>query len=453
MAPGNDTVGPSIGSSEARRPAAPGRRPSCGPVPGSGEPSSDGVSARLVGELRDRFRRRVRGGDPSHRLVADRRARRDRARSVGRLRSRWPSAPASMRQARAIGGRVAPPALGSRWAAASNRRIEPATAALSDPIAPRIGIRTTKSQRRRTAGDEALALAADDDRERPAQVRLAGGERRVGLGARRPAGRGRGGPTRAPGQVVDGAQEQVLDGARRGLDRGRAQRRLAVGREDDAVDAGRLGAPQERADVLGILERVEDEDERRLAALDGPGEDRRRASANAAARRRGRRPGGRRTRRAPSASRPRPRRSGSAGSSRGGRAARAPGGVAGRRAAGGPARRATNASSTGRRPATSELLPGTRGSAAAARASAPVVPRRPLGVGRKPAADRTGVVRRRGRGPAAGAVVGRPTGRHAGSYGAGRQGGRDPLGLDRRPGRGSLGRGATGAGATRSAIE
>ena len=41
---------------------------------------------------------------------------------------------------------------GSRWAAASNSRIEPATAALSDPIAPRIGIRTSRSQRRRTAG-------------------------------------------------------------------------------------------------------------------------------------------------------------------------------------------------------------------------------------------------------------------------------------------------------------
>ena len=77
----------------------------------------------------------------------------------------------------------------------------------------------------------------------------------------------------APGQVVDRAEQQVLDGAGRGLDRGRAERRLAAGREDDAVDARRLGASQQRADVLGVLERIEDEDERRLAALGRPGED------------------------------------------------------------------------------------------------------------------------------------------------------------------------------------
>ena len=39
------------------------------------------------------------------------------------------------------------------------------------------------------------------------------------------------------------------------------------------MDAGRLRAAQQRADVLGVLERVEDEDERRLAPLDRPGED------------------------------------------------------------------------------------------------------------------------------------------------------------------------------------
>ena len=38
-------------------------------------------------------------------------------------------------------------------------------------------------------------------------------------------------------------------------------------------DPGGLGTAQERAHVLGILERVEDEHERRLAALDCPGED------------------------------------------------------------------------------------------------------------------------------------------------------------------------------------
>ena len=46
-----------------------------------------------------------------------------------------------------------------------------------------------------------------------------------------------------------------------------------MGGEDRAVDARRLGGAQERPDVLGILERVEHEDERRLVALLGQGED------------------------------------------------------------------------------------------------------------------------------------------------------------------------------------
>jgi hypothetical protein len=46
-----------------------------------------------------------------------------------------------------------------------------------------------------------------------------------------------------------------------------------VGREEDTVDAGRLGRSKEGADVLGILERVEHEHEGRLAALHGPRED------------------------------------------------------------------------------------------------------------------------------------------------------------------------------------
>ncbi len=39
------------------------------------------------------------------------------------------------------------------------------------------------------------------------------------------------------------------------------------------MHAGRFRAPKERADVLGILERVEHEDERRLAPLDCAGQD------------------------------------------------------------------------------------------------------------------------------------------------------------------------------------
>ena len=75
------------------------------------------------------------------------------------------------------------------------------------------------------------------------------------------------------GQVIDGAEQEMLDGAGRCLDGGRAERSLATGREDDPVDPGRLGAAQQRPDVLRVLERIEDEDERRLAALLRPGQD------------------------------------------------------------------------------------------------------------------------------------------------------------------------------------
>ena len=102
------------------------------------------------------------------------------------------------RRVAAAGPRGRSPCPASRWATAANSRIEPATAAFSEPIAPRIGIRTATSPRRRTAGDEALALAADDDRERPAQVGLGGGQRRVGLGGGDPQARGSGGPTGRP---------------------------------------------------------------------------------------------------------------------------------------------------------------------------------------------------------------------------------------------------------------
>ena len=67
---------------------------------------------------------------------------------------------------------------------------------------------------------QALALAADDDRQRPAQVGLTGGQRRVRLGAGDPqavgveVGQG-------ARQVVDRAEEEMLDRAGRGLDRGR----------------------------------------------------------------------------------------------------------------------------------------------------------------------------------------------------------------------------------------
>ena len=65
----------------------------------------------------------------------------------------------------------------------------------------------------------------------------------------------------------------MLDRACRCLHGGWSERRLAVGREDHPVDASRFCAPEERPDVLWILERVEREDEWRLAALRRAGED------------------------------------------------------------------------------------------------------------------------------------------------------------------------------------
>ena len=43
-------------------------------------------------------------------------------------------------------------------------------------------------------------------------------------------------------------------------------------REDHAVDSCRLSTAQQRADVMRILERIQDKDEWRLAPLGGPGE-------------------------------------------------------------------------------------------------------------------------------------------------------------------------------------
>ncbi len=119
---------------------------------------------------------------------------------------------------------------------------------------------------------QALAFAPDDDHKRSAQVALTSRQGRIGLRARdaQPA------PVEIgerAAKVADRAEQEVLHGACGRFDRGRRQRRLPAHREDHAMDAGRLSASQERSDVLGILERVEDQHERRLAALGGPGQD------------------------------------------------------------------------------------------------------------------------------------------------------------------------------------
>ena len=118
---------------------------------------------------------------------------------------------------------------------------------------------------------QALALAADHDGEWPAHVGIASGERSPGFGTENP---------QTPhmeigqrtGEVVDGAQEQVLDSSRGCLDRGGCQRRLPMCGKEHAVDARSLGAAKERANVLGVLERIEREHEGRLTSLDRPRE-------------------------------------------------------------------------------------------------------------------------------------------------------------------------------------
>ena len=119
---------------------------------------------------------------------------------------------------------------------------------------------------------KALALAADDDRQRPSEIRLAGGQWGAGLRtddtqAAEPQIR------QGARQVVDGTKKQVLDCSRGRLHGRRAQRRLAMRRKDHAVHPGGFRASQQRADVLGILERVEGQHEGRLGPLDAPGQD------------------------------------------------------------------------------------------------------------------------------------------------------------------------------------
>ena len=135
-----------------------------------------------------------------------------------------------------------------------------------------MGILTTKSHRRRTADPQPLALVTDHQRDGTAKIRLAVGERGVRL---------RADDAHAPhvevreraGQIVDGHEQEVLDRARGRLHRRRGERCLAPSREEDSVDAGGLGAAQQAAEVLRILERVEHEDERGLTPLDGAGKD------------------------------------------------------------------------------------------------------------------------------------------------------------------------------------
>jgi hypothetical protein len=68
-------------------------------------------------------------------------------------------------------------------------------------------------------------------------------------------------------KIVERNQQQVLHGACRRLDRRGADRRRAAFGKEDSVDASRVRSAQQRADVLWILERVEDEHERDFPAF------------------------------------------------------------------------------------------------------------------------------------------------------------------------------------------
>ena len=182
---------------------------------------------------------------------------------------------------------------------------------------------------------KALALAADDDRDRAAQVRLTGGQRRVTVGAHDAQA-----PTVEIGerarQVVHRGEPEMLDRPGRGLDGGGREGRLVPGRKHGAVGAGRLGGAQQRPDVLGVLQRDPARAPAAARPAPRPGPGCRPARPNGGAPRRARSPGDRRTRPRPSACRPRPRRPGCAGWWRGGRASPAPADAAAPRAAGGP---------------------------------------------------------------------------------------------------------------------
>ena len=118
-------------------------------------------------------------------------------------------------------------------------------------------------------GPETLAFAADHDGHRPPEIGLARRQRSVGVRADDP---------QTPDvevrqgicQILDRDHQEMFYRPRRGFDGGRGKRCLAMRRVDDAVHTGCLCGAQQRPEVLGILERVEDDDERRFLALDRP---------------------------------------------------------------------------------------------------------------------------------------------------------------------------------------
>ena len=126
----------------------------------------------------------------------------------------------------------------------------------------------TAARRRR----EASPFPADHQREGAAEVGLAVRERCSRVRADGPQ------PARVQfserfGEVVHLHDRHVLARARGRLDGDGAEWRSPARWDDDAVDAGRLGAAEECAEVARVLDGVQDEHERGFAALDRAGED------------------------------------------------------------------------------------------------------------------------------------------------------------------------------------
>ncbi len=115
-------------------------------------------------------------------------------------------------------------------------------------------------------GSQTPTLAANHDGDRTPEVCLSGRQRGIPIRAN---------DLNAPDaeacqgswQVVHRRQQEVLHGPRRGFHRGRRERRLAARWEQCPMDPRCLGAPKQGADILGILERIEREHQRRLATL------------------------------------------------------------------------------------------------------------------------------------------------------------------------------------------
>ena len=131
---------------------------------------------------------------------------------------------------------------------ASYRRIEPATAALSEVTWPCIGNADDGVAAAPHDRTETLPFAAHDDHDRPAKIRLASGQRRVGVGAddRRPRTWR---SVRASARSSTGTRSRCSTAPGRRLDGSRRERRLAVRRVHDAVHAAGLGGSEQRAEV------------------------------------------------------------------------------------------------------------------------------------------------------------------------------------------------------------